>query len=232
MAGKSKLAIHIRINEATQPEAPGQLMNPKKWSSLFSSLIALTVFTAAQSAAAEEQVFGFSLGKPLNIPACKKSFLAEPPASGFCSGYPEATKEGTRHTGQASVLVAPGQLPYWVDTEAGLGGITVRLIDGALAGVEIPTRGQPVQQLTLKALTDKYGKPLSASSEVVQNAHGAQFTANTYRWKIRDLLVEYRNVVGSLDAGLVLIGNAAAMAIEKQEREAMRLKLQQGKTPL
>lgn len=197
------------------------------------AFLVATLSTLAPACSAQEnQIFGLTIGKPVVIPICIGDYVKKKPTSGLCSSHPSATKENSTYTGPIAILFAPRLLPAWVDEDAGIGGISATLIDGALASAEIYTYGDEVKNVTLAALTEKYGKPSSVAPTTLQNNYGAEFTASTYRWKTAALAVEFRNIYVYLNKGLLRIETHEALALRNAEMEKLRQKIKQGERPL
>lgn len=128
--------------------------------------------------------FGFVMGKPLDLPACKYSEFLK------YDGAQEKTciePEDKNSPSYRSIHFSPEDRPALLSTS----GVTGTLIDGILEGLNFGTLGYSSKDQTLATLVEKYGKPTRITDRKLQNRYGAKFDTYIAEWDNPDLYVEF-----------------------------------------
>lgn len=173
-------------------------------------------FLFCSNAFSEElTIFGFELGKPLNIPECEYTLssgsikLYDSPKQGVCfegphniDGYNQPVKR---------IIFSDKTSPLIVANSSAI----ALEIDGNLAGLEFFTYGISAQDITLETLSKKYGKPTKKSAETIENNFGASVVSLTANWNLKKISITFEGVTDRLDRGHVIIDLHQARLLRK-----------------
>lgn len=151
-----------------------------------------------------QTVFGFELGKPLNLPECTyqtvgRIKLYDTIPTKTC--VHEATTINGYKQPVRRIIFSQEEAPTIVQNWAAL----ALEVNGNLVGIEFFTPGVAAQDLVMDTLTKKYGKPDSAMMHNVQNSFGAGFSAVSATWDMPNIHVHFEGVTDRLDSGNVKI---------------------------
>ena len=178
-------------------------------------VVAACAFLLASSAfAADLTVFGFELGKPLNLPECRYKMSGTMKLYDILSDTTcteEAILINTYGQPVRRIIFSQKEAPTIVKSWQ----MIALEADGNLIGVEFFTVGASAQDVTLQTLTQKYGKPSGKSSKTVGNNFGASMEAITASWKTQELNVYFEGITDRLDRGHVLIDLPQASALRE-----------------
>jgi hypothetical protein len=173
-----------------------------------SSLSAILLSVVCAAGAAEISAYGFTLGKPLGLPECKR--LNIPPMKNYTPPYANVTAPCLKPTGAATGSIAfPISAPARHVSGSDLGyGLAA---DGSLAVIVVPTAGAPVQRAVYEDLVAKYGQPTTSSAGDVTSGSGARFQLLRASWMTDALRIEFTGADGRIDIGRVLIGTPSGV---------------------
>lgn len=159
-------------------------------------------------------VFGFRLGEPHGLDACRMSgtYPVRPP-EGACLNWPTA---GVNRAALPQVLFSVKEAPVFVSGME----LTLELIDGKVEGITFYTAGLSTEALVMRAMVDKFGPPVRTIENEVQTRAGAKFDAAIRIWKPPGASVMFAPAVGSISMGMVSVSTPAgdAAAAERRER--------------
>jgi hypothetical protein len=167
-------------------------------------------FLANIASAADFNVFGFEIGKPLGIPECKRHPLdpniyaeyqqvtCENPEPNADHGY---THNIVRFSTSDRPRMVKGNLFYAIESQ------------GVLIGARFDTNGIQYQNAIFSDLKAKYGKPTALRTSGAQNGFGASFGVIHAIWKRPGLIVIFDGATDELDEGSVTIDTPEAAKI-------------------
>lgn len=173
------------------------------------------VLVTASAYAADLTVFGFELGKPLNLPECQFKMVStaklydQTPAK-TCTEDP--TKIDTYAQPVRRIIFSRAEAPdivkNWqmIALEAG----------GNLIGLEFFTIGAATQNLVYQTLIQQYGQPTRKNQSTVGNGFGASAQAVSASWATQKINVTFDGILDRLDSGRVLIDTPEATALRQQ----------------
>lgn len=174
-----------------------------------------SVLVTVSTYAADLKVFGFELGKPLNLPECQFKMIStaklydQTPAK-TCTENP--TKIDTYAQPVRRIIFSRAEAPEIVKNwqmialEAG----------GNLIGLEFFTIGSATQNLVYQTLVQQYGQPTSKDLRAVGNSFGASAQAVSASWVTQQITVTFDGILDRLDRGRVLIDTPEATALRQQ----------------
>lgn len=174
-----------------------------------------SVLVTASACAADLTVFGFELGKPLNLPECQFKLsgttkLYEPIPAQTCTQDPVKIDTYGQPVRRIvfSKAEAPDIVKNWqmIALEAG----------GNLIGLEFFTAGAVSQDLVYQTLAQQYGKPTRKNTSAVGNNFGASAQAISAAWASRQLNVTFDGILDRLDRGRVVIDTSEATVLRQQ----------------
>lgn len=179
---------------------------------------ALITLASASASAADMSVFGIEIGAPIALQECSykqvkavQMKLYEGRQTNTCvqdastlKGYGEPVRRIVFSEAEAPAIVKHNRL-FVIEK------------DGALSGIHFLTPGLAAQELVLKQLSDKYGKPTSLSRYMAETA-AVPIPAISATWDLGGLLVKFEGASGGVEYGEVFIDAPAA----RQLRESWR----------
>nr|WP_313268988.1 hypothetical protein [Stenotrophomonas geniculata] len=96
----------------------------------------------------------------------------------------------------------------------GTHAVTAIVVDGRIEGLNVETDGFRHANELLEQLQQKLGKPtLQETTEVISGV-GAKFTSPKAVWDLPDAYVQFNGIVGTVDAGLIVVFTPAQRARE------------------
>jgi hypothetical protein len=159
-------------------------------------------------------VYGVTFNEPVNLPECETwsvgrlSYVPTPPKNGPCLERQSALvgSESPLENEHVMVRFPVAQAPEMPK----FGNLSLDIVEGRVQRVFFLTKGLARQETDLRLLTEKFGKPHSQESEVMQNSLGASFTVVTATWNIGGSATAlYAGSAGSRDQGIFVISTAA-----------------------
>ncbi len=172
-------------------------------------------------------VLGISLGQPLAIAECQKSYSPGNSVSydslnrkGVCyeeRTYPLAASCSNLNDVTATIKYppsSPNQNPAWA------WNVYAHFVNGRVERVSISTPGVSGQDLAYADLVSKYGEPTEKSVSQVQNMNGAKFESITALWDAGDVFIEFDGTSSKLTSGEVRIYSAVGKAATDAKRKA------------
>lgn len=176
----------------------------------------LATGVSAQSKAAEQSVFGLSLGEKLAMPECPHetkggvNLYIDTSAVAAFDGRTLSKQTCFEHWDTALVGQPARTEKVGIEFPEGespsiAAKVSALVIDGLLESVFFSTAGFSTQDQVLVALRKKYGTPTKTSETKKQNALGAVFSSHFAVWKFANLTVEFRGTTDQIDDGLVNI---------------------------
>jgi hypothetical protein len=181
---------------------------------LLTTIALIPIITSAQS----KEVFGFELGKPLNIQECPfknigKIKLYEITPAKTCiedaqplNGYGQPVRRITLSQEENSPIVKNWRIFPLEE-------------NGVLIGLHFLTPGVNAQDLALAQLKEKYGTPTLLEKRGIQNIAGATFQAISAQWKFKDIQVSFEGVTGKIETGEVYIDLPEAVRLRSEWKQ-------------
>lgn len=177
------------------------------------SAIALALSSAsAQQPEPETRIFGIEPGKPVPYPRCGnrpyKEICAttynpdEKPWADYYVNYPDD---------QRPDLVAST-------------GITLKVADGNVVAFRFQTLGVQSQELDLKTLSEKFGKPISVVRLPMKTLSGGSFEAMEAKWLYKGMAVIFDSTAFGFKGGKVEIFTPAGAVIQRGLDDAEQAK--------
>lgn len=172
--------------------------------------IALSLPTAFPAHA--ESVFGYQIGKPLDLPECSVQ-LATPQGDKiyFASQQTTCLEAQPNHgeTWRTVLHFSEKDAPAFVKDRRA----SPVLSHGVLIGLDFSTYGIQYQSTVFAELTEKYGKPIKLVKSKLQNGFGAKFESIHAQWLQKTgLKVTFDGADVALDEGSVSIDTPASAA--------------------
>lgn len=179
--------------------------------------IAVILLLVTLTAHADEQsIFGFVFGKPLNLPECpyktvsgSSMKLYEILVPSTCvkdahalNGYGQPVREIT-FSQKESPLIVKNWRAFPLEA------------NGSLIGFHFLTQGVETQDLVMRQLLEKFGKPKSVEKQPVQNSFGATFSSIEAHWQTGQLSITFYGTRGRIDYGEVFIDLPMAVELRK-----------------
>jgi hypothetical protein len=167
-------------------------------------LLALVFVFAASVAAhaqkpADMKVFGYELGKPLALEACRcPGCVSEPVIMRDCLDMEVSGRAGRNMVEIGTVHFPVDRVPQLVKGDTCM----VATLNGALVDVMFKTKGVADQDVVFATLVAKYGTPSSKATIPVRTAMGA-FESIRAEWRIDGVLVAFSGSLDSVSEGYV-----------------------------
>lgn len=171
-------------------------------SSKFFGVLLATI--SVQASAQTISIFGFELGRPLNLPECVFKTVAgmklyeviQPATCAESATTINGYKQPVRR-----IVFSQAETPTIVKN---WNAIPLE-VDGNLVGLHFFTPGASAQQLALDQLTSKFGKPTARKSYPVQNVMGAKFDAISAQWRSPSVQIAFEGIRDKIDTGEIYI---------------------------
>ncbi|MDJ1520550.1 hypothetical protein MF545_00445 [Stenotrophomonas maltophilia] len=96
----------------------------------------------------------------------------------------------------------------------GTHAVTAIVVDGRIEGLNVETDGFRHANELLEQLQQKLGKPTFQESAEVISGVGAKFSSPRAVWDLPDAYVQFNGIVGTVDAGLIVVFTQAQRARE------------------
>lgn len=83
----------------------------------------------------------------------------------------------------------------------------VAAVDGRIVEVVVGTHGLNYQDIVYKALRNKFGKPASAKTDVMQNAFGAAYKRLRAEWRLKNATLTMYGAESSVNSGAIYLAD-------------------------
>lgn len=164
--------------------------------------ILIAPMAVAQTKQPETLIFGIEPGKPVPYQKCGNRPYREICATTYnADEKPWADYYVNYPLDQRPDLVASS-------------GITLKVADGNVVAFRFQTLGIQSQELDLKALSDKFGKPISVERVPMKTLSGGSFEAMQAKWLYKGMAVIFDSMAFGLEGGKVEIFTPAGAAIQ------------------
>jgi hypothetical protein len=155
---------------------------------------------AAAPAVPPVSLLGIVLGSEFSTLRCGP----EPITGETCAEEKPNTNRGASSVHLFELRMPSADRPDYVE----LGGVIISVIAQRIEGVMLMTTGPDLQEMTLRDLTEKFGKPSSFAQRTVSNGFGAQFTYPKVLWKIGAAEILFDGLSVDFGAGEIIATTA------------------------
>jgi hypothetical protein len=172
-------------------------------------------------------VLGVPMGEPLRLPLCPTTAQGSSPLATTLAGLERAfaptttvcqnvSERSASGRNAVSIKLPSNRCPEWLNILCLVSGT---LHNGRVAQLELGTRGLDVEEGLVEILRAKYGKPSRSKRVKWSNNVGGQWEAEELTWDLKDLVVEFKPMVGRRDIGRIFVTTAEGRRFLETERK-------------
>jgi hypothetical protein len=149
-----------------------------------------------------QSIFGVEMGKPFNVPSCKKSRGQE-----LCYEKSFPTPWGSR---MYDMRIHPGLLTWKIKKS----GFTLGVLNNEVVEIVITTGGNEAQEQVFIDLVEKFGEPEAVKTKDLQNSYGAKFEGLEALWDTSEHFVFIIGIHEKIDEGYLVIRTKTENGLE------------------
>ena len=179
------------------------------------------------STGVDMMVLGVPMGEPLRLPLCPTTAQGSSPLATALAGLERAfaptttvcqniSERSASGRNAVSIKLPSDRCPEWLNILCLVSGT---LHNGRVAQLELGTRGLDVEEGLVEILRAKYGKPSRSKRVKWSNNVGGQWEAEELTWDLKDLVVEFKPMVGRRDIGRIIVTTAEGRRFLETERK-------------
>jgi hypothetical protein len=189
--------------------------------------LAVLLVAAVAPAKRRAELFGLELGAPVALPECPvRLIVSNLPASLDRSAVAEpCVYKAPGSDDQLQLHFKLQNIPPYFGTS---GFVLLRMHDGRLASIYVPTNGIKSQDELFAQLRAKFGKPVDLKITTEQNMMGAKFRVVRATWKVGTDFVRLAGTSDSFTEGSIMAVTADHLDREikaQEQRDSERPRL-------